>query len=360
MNHLEQAEKSEKKVRVGITQGDINGIGYEVIIKSLADNRIMEMCTPIVYGSSKIASYHRKTLNLPEFNFNLVKKAEYANPKRANIVNITEEEVRIELGNSTEIAGKMSFMALEAAINDFKAGHIDVLITAPINKFNIQTAGFSFPGHTEYLGNRFDVKEPLMLLVSGNLRVGLVTGHVPLSKVASLITTESILRKIKAMNDSLLLDFGIRKPRIAVLGLNPHAGDNGLLGEEELNLIAPAISKANDEGCFTFGPYSSDGFFGSGKYTSFDGVLAMYHDQGLIPFKTLAFDSGVNFTAGIPLIRTSPDHGTGYDIAGKDTASPESFRSAMYLACDIYNHRTLFHQISANPLKSSKTDSGNE
>ena len=360
MSLHESTDKVEKKIKLGISHGDINGIGYEIMIKTFSDSRILDICTPVVYGSSKIASYHRKTLNLPDFNFNLIKKAEAANHKRANIINITEEETRIEIGSSTETAGKMSFLSLQNAVNDLKQGLIDVLVTAPINKYNIQSAGFAFPGHTEYLGEQFGVKDPLMLLVSGNLRLGLVTTHVPITKVAGLITTELIRKKIRKMEETLLQDFGIRRPKIAVLGLNPHASDNGLLGEEENQIIIPAIKKACEDGLNVFGPYSADGFFGAAHYTAFDGILAMYHDQGLIPFKTLAFDSGVNFTAGLPVIRTSPDHGTGYDIAGKDIASPDSFRSAVYLACDIFNNRQMHKAICANPLKQAKLDAGTE
>jgi 4-hydroxythreonine-4-phosphate dehydrogenase len=360
MSTTEIADKPEKRIRLGISHGDINGISYEVIIKAFSDSRMLDLCTPIIYGSSKIASYHRKTLNLPDFSFNLIKRADMANPRRANIINITEEEIKIELGTSTEIAGKMAHLSLQAAVNDLQQGLIDVLVTAPINKYNIQSAGFAFPGHTEFLGSQCNVKEPLMLLVSGNLRMGLVTGHVPLSKVAAMLSEDLILRKIRAVSNSLLQDFGIHKPSIAVLGLNPHAGDNGLLGEEENKIIIPAIKKACDEGHNVFGPYASDGFFGSARYSAFDAILAMYHDQGLIPFKTIAFDSGVNFTAGLPFVRTSPDHGTAYDLAGKDMASPDSLRAAVYLACDIFAKRTEYKTISANPLKTAKLEPGSE
>ena len=344
----------QHKIKVGITHGDINGIGYEVIIKALADNRILEMCTPIVYGSSKVASYHRKSLNINDFSFNLIKKADQANPKRPNIINVHDKDVKIDLGLSTPEAGELSLLALEAAVEDLKNKQIDVLVTAPINKKNIQSGTFHFPGHTEYLADKFGVSDFLMLMISDQTRIGVVTGHIPLSEVPKVITEELILNKLKIMNESLLKDFGIRKPRIAVLGMNPHAGDDGLIGIEEKTIIVPAIEKAFSSGILAFGPFPADGFFGSNNFTKFDGILAMYHDQGLIPFKTISFESGVNFTAGLPFVRTSPAHGTAYDIAGKDMASPDSLRAAMYLACDIFNNRMMHDELNANPLVISK------
>ncbi|HOI86694.1 MAG TPA: 4-hydroxythreonine-4-phosphate dehydrogenase PdxA [Lentimicrobium sp.] len=348
--------ENEKKPVVGITHGDINSISYEVIIKSFIDNRIFELLTPVVYGSSKVASYHRKMLNVSEFNFNLIKKADAANPKRANIVNINDQEIRIELGKSTQIAGELALLSLEAAVEDLKKGLIDVLVTAPINKQNIQSKNFHFPGHTEYLASRFGATDDLMLMVSNKLRIGMATGHIPLREVPGALTEELLLRKIGILHQSLLQDFAIRSPRIALLGLNPHAGDNGLLGEEEQRVIKPAIDKAFAEGKLVFGPFPADGFFGSGNYTQFDGILAMFHDQGMLPFKAFSFDSGVNYTAGLPVIRTSPAHGTAYELAGKDMASPDSFRAALYLACDIYNNRRMYADITANPLHVSKQE----
>jgi 4-hydroxythreonine-4-phosphate dehydrogenase len=345
---------NENRIVIGITHGDMNGIGYEVIIKALLDPRLFELFAPVVYGSSKVASYHRKSLNINDFSFNLIKKADQANPKRPNIINIHDKDIKIDLGLSTPEAGELSLLALEAAVEDLKNKQIDVLVTAPINKKNIQSDTFHFSGHTEYLADKFGVSDFLMLMVSNQTRIGIVTGHIPLSEVPKVVTEDLILRKLKIMNESLKKDFGIRKPRIAVLGMNPHAGDEGLLGTEEKTIILPAIEKAFASGILTFGPFPADGFFGSNNYTKFDGILAMYHDQGLIPFKTISFESGVNFTAGLPVVRTSPAHGTAYDIAGKDLASPDSLRAAMYLACDIFNNRMMYDELNANPLVLSK------
>ena len=318
--------QNQELVRIGITHGDFNGIGYEIIIKTLADKRTLEMFTPIVYGSSKIASYYRKALDLDDINFNLVKKADFANPRRVNIVNVFNDEVKIEVGKLSPVAGNLAVLALDRVIEDINWGKIDVLVTGPINKSNIQSENFKFKGHTDYLASKFNVENFLMLMVSGNLRVGMVTEHIPLKDIPSKITKERILQKIRVMRHSLQKDFGVRKPKIAVLGLNPHAGDNGLIGTEEQEIIQPAIEAANQEGILTFGPYPSDGFFGSSNFRKFDGILAMYHDQGMLPFKTLGFDNGVNFTAGLPIVRTSPAHGTAFGIAGKNEASPDSFR----------------------------------
>jgi len=339
------------RIKVGITQGDINGIGYEVIIKSLMEPKVYELFTPIVYGSSKVASYHKKTLDIPEFNFNLIKKAELANPKRANIINCTEEEIKIDMGKPTDVAGAQSLLALQKAVADLKNKEIDVLVTSPIHKKNIQSPDFKFPGHTEFLAQYFNAQDYLMLMINENLRIGVITGHTALRNVPNLITEELILKKITVLKNSLIKDFGIRKPKIAILGLNPHAGDEGLIGDEEEKIIIPAINKANDRGILVFGPYPADGFFGSLNYRKFDGILAMYHDQGLIPFKALAFDTGINYTAGLPIVRTSPGHGTAFDIAGQDKASPDSIREAMYLACDIYKNRLEYEELTTNPLK---------
>jgi 4-hydroxythreonine-4-phosphate dehydrogenase len=341
---------SEKKIVVGITHGDINGIGYEIILKCLSDVKITEICTPIVYGSSKVASYHRKALNIENFSFNQIRNAGEANPKRANIINCTDEEVKVDPGKSTPESGKAAFDALQRAVSDLQKGEIDVLVTAPINKESIQSKDFNFPGHTEYLQEKWRSDDVLMFMVSDNMKVGVVTGHIPISQVAQSIKTNIILQKLRLINRSLIEDFGIRRPRIAVLGLNPHSGDNGLIGNEEQTEIIPALKTARDEKIMALGPYPADGFFSSGNYAKFDAILAMYHDQGLIPFKSLAFEDGVNFTAGLPIVRTSPAHGTAYDIADKNQASPDSFRKALYMACDIFRKRIEYRKLTANPL----------
>ena len=342
--------EKEHRIRVGITHGDINGIGYEIIIKTLQDQRLLELYTLIVYGSSKIASYHRKTLNIPESNFNLIKKADSAHARRPNMINIVEDEVKLDLGKSTEIAGELSRLALDMATDDLLNKHIDVLITAPINKKNIQSKGFNFPGHTEYLTEKFKATNTLMLMVSDSFRIGVITGHIPLNKVAETITKELILQKIKTLDRSLKRDFGVLKPRIAVLALNPHAGDEGLIGTEDKTYVQPAIEEAFDQNILAFGPFPADGFFGSSDFQKFDGILAMYHDQGMVPFKLLSFENGVNFTAGLPFVRTSPAHGTAYNLAGKNEANIEAFRNAVYLGCDIFNNRIAFDELLANSL----------
>jgi 4-hydroxythreonine-4-phosphate dehydrogenase len=343
--------EKEHRIRIGITHGDINGIGYEVIIKTLQDQRLLELYTTVVYGSSKVASYHRKTLNINEFNFNLIKKVDQAHPRRPNIINLHEEEVKIDLGKSTPVGGSEALLSLETAIEDLKRDHIDVLVTAPINKKNIQSPGFQFPGHTEYLAQKFNAPDHLMLMVTGHTRIGVITGHIPIKRVSESVTAELVTRKIKLMQQSLLRDFAVVNPKIAVLAMNPHAGDEGLIGNEDDTIVAPGIKKAYDQGILAFGPFPSDGFFGSGNFRKFDGILAVYHDQGMIPFKILAFDNGVNFTAGLPYVRTSPAHGTAYDIAGQNIANPEAFRDAMYLACDIFTNRKAWDELTANPLK---------
>jgi len=339
------------KIKVGISHGDINGIGYEVIIKTLMEPRILEMCTPVIYGSPKVAAYHRKALNLEHLSFNHVRGAQEASANKVNIINCIDENIRVELGKSTPSAGESSLQALERAVADLQKGNIDVLVTAPINKYNIQSEQFNFPGHSEYLAQQFKTDDFVMLMVSENLKVGVVTGHIPLSDVAKQITRKKILNKIRIINRSLAEDFQVTNPRIAVLGLNPHAGDNGLIGKEEMEIIIPALEQARNEGITAMGPYPSDGFWGSGNYARFDAVLAMYHDQGLIPFKLLSFERGVNYTAGLPMVRTSPAHGTAYDIAGEDKASPDSFREALYLAIDIHKNRQIYKEISRDPLK---------
>lgn len=342
----------DRKIKVGITHGDINGIGYEVILKTLADNRILELCTPVVYGSAKVATYYRKTLEMEPVPFVTISKAEDARDDANNIINVIPEDVNIEPGESTEVAGKASLAALERAVADLKAGHIDVLVTAPINKNNVQSDDFHFAGHTEYLASKAgDDARALMILFNERLRVALVTTHCPISQVAKEITQERVHDKLVEFYKSLEKDFGLTHPRIAVLALNPHAGDGGVIGDEDSTVILPAIEQARGEGVNCFGPYAADGFFGAEQYRRFDGVLAMYHDQGLAPFKTIAMDSGVNFTAGLPFVRTSPDHGTGYDIAGKNEASEESLRQAIYAAIDIWRNRRRYNEAHRNPLR---------
>lgn len=339
-----------EKLKVGISIGDINGIGMEVIIKALSNPSIFQYFTPIVYGNTKASSFHRKTMGINDFSFNVINSADRAHDKRPNMINCWQEEVKIDLGQQTEEGGKYAFLSLQRATDDLLAGHIDVLVTAPINKNNIQQEGFDFPGHTEYLQSRSEASDVLMFMVSDDLRVGVVTGHIPVKDIAQQVTEEKILQKLRVMNRTLKQDFWIQKPKIAVLGLNPHAGDNGLIGAEDQSIIIPAIEKAKGEGIFCFGPYAADGFFADTAYTKFDAILAMYHDQGLIPFKHIAARGGVNFTAGLPFVRTSPDHGTGYDIAGKNLASEASFLEAVFAALHIYRRRNEQQDLSKNQL----------
>lgn len=341
----------DNKIRVGITQGDINGVGYEVILKTFSDPVMLELCTPIIYGSPKVAAYHRKSLDLPT-NFSIVNSAAEAANNRLSVVNCTDDEVKVEFSKADPEAGKAALGALERAIDEYREGMIDVVVTAPINKHTIQSEAFSFPGHTEYieerLGNGF---KSLMILMKDDFRVALVTGHIPVSQIAETITKELIREKLAIFNQSLKQDFAIGAPRIAVLSLNPHAGDNGLLGKEEEEIIIPALKEMAAQGILCYGPYPADGFMGSGNFTQFDGVLAMYHDQGLAPFKALAMDEGVNYTAGLPVIRTSPAHGTAYDIAGKGLANEDSFRQAIYVAIDVFRNRLRDKEAHANPLR---------
>ncbi|MBO5578953.1 MAG: 4-hydroxythreonine-4-phosphate dehydrogenase PdxA [Prevotella sp.] len=340
----------EKMIRVAITQGDTNGVGYEVILKTFADPAMFELCTPIIYGSPKIAAYHRKALNL-ETNFSIINSAEEARNGRLNILACFDEEVKVELGQPSEEAGLAAFKALDRAMTDYRAGLFDVLVTAPINKATIQSPGFHFPGHTEYIETSVgDGNKALMILMNESLRVALVTTHLPIKEVSKAITKEAIIEKATIFHKTLRRDFRISNPRIAVLSLNPHAGDNGLLGSEEQEVIKPAIDELEKAGIQAFGPYPADGFFGSNAYDHFDGVLAMYHDQGLAPFKTIALESGVNFTAGLPIIRTSPDHGTAYDIAGQGKADENSFRQAVYTAIDVFRNRKNYDEPLENPL----------
>lgn len=344
------------KPKIGISIGDINGIGLEVIMKTFSDNKMLELCTPIIYGSSKALSYHRKALNFTNVNYNIIKSTNYANQKALNIINCWEEEVEIILGKSSSVAGEYAAKALEGAMNDLKAKTIDALVTAPINKHTIYSEKFKYSGHTDFLTEKSGASDSLMFFISDNMKLGLVTVHIPIKDIANHINQGKIFRKIEMMEQSLKKDFGIEKPKIAVLGLNPHAGENGLIGKEESSEIIPAIKKAQEQNMIVYGPYSPDGFFGSKNYLGFDAILAMYHDQGLIPFKALSFGNGVNFTAGLPVIRTSPDHGTGYDIAGKNIADEGSFRSAVFLAIDIFGKRNNYAEMTKNPLKKTELE----
>jgi len=328
------------KPKIGITIGDINGIGPEIIIKMLSNDAMFAMCTPIIYGSTKVLSYYKKAINNHKFKYAQLKDWDNLKGKQAFVVNCIDENPKINMGEQTEEAGKYAFDSINTALEDWKEGKIDIILTAPINKNLVaKFAGDNFKGHTEYISEFCKVEENLMLLTSDRLTVGLVTNHVPVAQISNKLTLSLLTKKLLLLNNSLKNDFGIHKPRIAVLGLNPHAGDNGLLGEEEAKIIKPAINDMMSRGIYAFGPYPSDGFFGTNDYTKFDGILAMYHDQGLIPFKSISFDEGVNFTSGLPLVRTSPDHGTAYDIAGKGIASEKSMRNALFTAIDIFRNR---------------------
>lgn len=341
---------NNKKIKVGITHGDINGVGYEVILKSFAASGMFEFCTPIIYGSAKAAAYHRKSLDIST-NFSIINTPTEAEDGKLSIINCTEDDVRVEFGKEDVAAGQAAYAALEQVVEDYKKGLIDLIITAPINKHTIFSDDFKFPGHTEYLEDRLgNGNKSLMILMRNDFRMAVATGHIPISEVSKQLTKELLIDKITIFNKTLIEDFGIQKPRIAVLGLNPHAGDNGLLGKEEIDVIQPVITEMAEKGVYCFGPYSADGFMGSSSYTEFDGILAMYHDQGLIPFKVMAMDEGVNYTAGLPVIRTSPAHGTAYDIAGKGEASESSFRQAVYTAVDVFRHRRHEKTLKVNPL----------
>ena len=368
-----------KKIKVGITQGDTNGVGYELICKVFSEAGMLDLCTPVIFGHLKVANYHKKGLGY-NLAFHVVPSAADAVSDRINFVNCSDEEINVEFGQPGKDAGTAAFVALEKATEALFKGEVDVLVTLPINKANIQSEEFHFPGHTEYLQSRFialqgEVKpesaeentvetengeeaeahvvtknQPLMILLNSKMRIALVSTHLPISEVASAVTPENLELKLRLFHQSLRRDFGLSNPRIAVLALNPHAGDHGLLGREEEEVIRPVIEKMTNCGITCMGPFAADGFFGAGMYRHFDGVLAMYHDQGLAAFKALSFDDGVNFTAGLPFVRTSPDHGTAYDIAGKNQASPDSFRHAIYTALDVWRTRRAFDEAHRNPL----------
>ncbi len=337
------------KIRIGITIGDMNGIGLEVILKTLVDERITDLCTPFIYGSSKVVSYHKNIVGI-DFKFHPAKLPERYVENKVNVINCWNENVNITLGRATDLGGKYAYRSLEIATDDLKDGLIDALVTAPINKEAMSLAHFPHPGHTEYLAEKFGNGANLMLMVNDTLRVGVATGHIPLERVSASLTHQLLVDKIQIFHHSLKVDFGIERPTIAILGLNPHASDNGVIGDEEQKVIRPVIAEMKANSIMAIGPYPADGFFGSGLFKKFDGVLAMYHDQGLVPFKTLSFNAGVNYTAGLPIVRTSPDHGTAYDLAGKNEADPSSFRQAIFTALDIARNRKLDAEMRANAL----------
>lgn len=348
--------QSEKPI-IGITTGDLNGIGLEIIIKTLSDNRLLDLCTPVVFASNKAINFYRKTVSteLP-FNFSSTKDLTKLNPKQVNIFNCWEEEVPIQPGTLTEMGGKYAIRSLMVATQCLKDGELDAIVTSPIHKSNTQLPDFPYTGHTPFFKEKFAAKDVLMLLYSGELRVALATEHLPLSKVPEALTKELLLSKLNLLKESLIKDFGIDKPKIAVLGLNPHAGDEGQIGNEEQNVIKPVIDQMQQQGHTIFGPYSADAFFARNSYKNFDAILAMYHDQGLIPLKSLSAGEGVNYTAGLPVIRTSPDHGTAFDIAGKNVADPASFREAIFQAIDLLKKRNEYAIYTANPLRRGRME----
>lgn len=342
---------NEHKPIIGFSCGDINGIGIELIVKVLSDNRVLDICTPVIFGNNKAINFYRKALPESNINFAIIKDATKINPKQVNVFHCWEEEVAITPGTMNDEGGKYAIISLTVATEALKAGKIHGLVTAPIHKKNIQSSTFNYTGHTPYLLKTFGVSDVVMLMVAENMKIGLLTEHLPVKEVAQVITKEKIISKLNIINQSLKRDFNIVKPKIAVLGLNPHAGDEGLIGKEEIEIIKPAIVEANKKGIFCFGPYSADAFFARGQYEKFDAVLALYHDQGLIPFKSLSLGEGVNFTAGLNAVRTSPDHGTAFDIAGKGIADETSMRQALFSCIDIIHNRIEFDTQRKNPLR---------
>ncbi|RPD95819.1 4-hydroxythreonine-4-phosphate dehydrogenase PdxA [Aureibaculum marinum] len=344
--------KKNETIRVGISVGDINGVGIEIILKTFEDSRMLELCTPIIFASNKILSVHKKQLNIHTQTYGVDSVSKCVNNK-INLLNVWKEQVEVDFGKETKEGGKYAFLSLQAAVKALKDDEIDVLVTAPINKHNIQSKKFNFSGHTEYLEANLE-GESLMILMTDELKIGLITGHIPVHKIVETIDAELIEKKVNLMYNSLIQDFKISKPKIAVLGLNPHCGDNGVIGDEEDQLIRPTLEKIQSEGKLVYGPYSADSFFGSEAYKNFDGILAMYHDQGLAPFKALSFGNGVNFTAGLNKIRTSPDHGTAYEIAGKGKANHNSFKEALYTAIDVFKNRKEYKELTENKLRIRK------
>lgn len=346
---------SNRKLRIGITIGDVNGIGPELIIKAFEDSRLKELCIPILYGSSRVINIYRKVMRVNKFHYVIVNNPSQAHSNKLNIIECVPKLERVDIGKASDVGGEAAFLSLKRAIEDAQHQDIDALVTLPVNKATIEKFEPGFSGHTEMLANAFNAKDSLMFMVDGSLRIGVVTTHVPVKDIVENLTTEKIIRKVRLMNDTLKNDFTIQQPMIAVLGLNPHAGDDGLLGTEEKDIIQPALIELQKSGLKVFGPYPADGFFGSMSYRKFDGILGMYHDQGLVPFKLLSGYSGVNFTAGIPLVRTSPDHGVAYDIAGKDIADAQSLRNSIYLAIDVFHQRKMNQKLASNPLPKAKT-----
>ena len=344
--------KKAENIIVGVSIGDLNGIGPEVILKTFEDSRVLELCTPVIFGNVKIISFLKKNLSLTS-SIQGIDSLDQLIKGKINVLNVWKEGVNIEPGVANEVVGSYAIKSFTAATKALKLNEVDVLVTAPINKYNIQSEEFKFPGHTDYLNQELE-GDALMLMVSDKLRIGLLTDHVPLNEISNLLTEQLLVKKIEIIKNTLIADFGISKPKIAVLGLNPHCGDNGVIGNEDDLIIKPTIKKLFEGGEMVFGPYASDSFFGSSKYENYDAILAMYHDQGLIPFKTLSFGKGVNYTAGLDKVRTSPDHGTAFEIAGKDLANPDSFREALYLAIDVYNKRNEYQELTKNPLKTKR------
>jgi 4-hydroxythreonine-4-phosphate dehydrogenase len=340
----------KEKIRIGITHGDFNGINYEIIMKTFSDTAINEFFIPVVYGSSKAAAYYRKVLDMENFSFNTISDASEANVKRTNIINVADN-VKVEIGLPSQLAGISSIKALDLAVDDLQTGKIDVIVTCPVNTSTIRSASNNFSGHTEYFADKFGAKDYTMLMINELMRIGFVTGHIPFGDVLKTLNKELIIDKLSLINESLKNDFMIRAPRIAVLSLNPHGGSTDVMGQEEIEIICPAIDEAKKNGILAFGAYSSDDFFAAGDFCSFDATLAMYHDQGMIPFKSIGLSGGVIYTAGLPIIRTSPAHGTNYNIAGKGVAAPASLRNALFLALEIYKNRKTQDELTANPLK---------
>ncbi len=341
--------KKAENIIVGISIGDLNGIGSEVVLKTFEDSRMLELCTPVIFANVKQLSFIKRNLNL-EINLQGIDRLDQLVLGKVNVLNVWREGFDLNLGTNDETVGQYAIKSFVTATQALKESKIDVLVTAPINKYNIQSDAFQFPGHTDYLAQELE-GDALMFMVQDNLRVGLLTDHIPVSEIASHLTEELIVKKIETIKQSLIQDFSINKPRIAVLGVNPHCGDGGVIGNEDDTILKPTLKKIFDKGTLVFGPFPADGFFGSNQYEKYDAVIATYHDQGLIPFKTLSFGNGVNYTAGLNKIRTSPDHGTAYDIAGKGVADHNSFKEAVYLAIDVFHSRNQYREISQNPLK---------
>lgn len=353
-------QPNNEKPIIGITTGDLNGIGPEIIIKTLSDNRILDLCTPVIFASNKVINFYRRMSGDQPFNFTSTKDLTKLNPKQINVFNCWEEEVPIQPGILTDAGGKYALRSLMVAAQCLKDGQLDGIVTAPIHKSNTNVPDFPYTGHTPFFKEKFGAKDVLMLLYSHNIRVALATEHIPISKVASSITKELLLSKLAILKDTLIKDFGIDKPKIAVLGLNPHAGDDGQIGTEEQTVIKPVIEGYKHKDSMVFGPYSADAFFAQGSYTQFDAVLAMYHDQGLVGFKTLAHGEGVNYTAGLPVVRTSPDHGTAFDIAGKNVAEPSSFREAVFQCIELLRQRRQYAENTANPIRRGRIEKEKE